>query len=103
MHKSKTVTENETQKFYDSEIQTDHLSPLRILDFVIIKKKELAVPVDQIFKIKESEKRDKYLDFARELGKLWNMRVAVILFVIGGFGIIHRSLGREREEMKIEG
>ena len=37
----------------------------RIVDF--------AVPVDQWVKLKECKKRDKYLDFAKELKKLWNM------------------------------
>ena len=29
-------------------------------------------------KLKESEKKDKYMDFARELKKLWNMKVTII-------------------------
>ena len=31
---------------------------------------DLAVPADHRIKLKESEKKDKYLDFARELKKL---------------------------------
>ena len=34
-------------------------------------------------KIKENEKRDKYLDLTRELTKLWNMTVTVIPVVTG--------------------
>ena len=41
----------------------------RIVDF--------AVPADHRVKLKESEKRDKYLDLARELKKLWNMKVTI--------------------------
>ena len=37
----------------------------RIVDF--------AVTADHRVKLKESEKKDKYPDFARELKKLWNM------------------------------
>ena len=37
-------------------------------------------------KPKESEKKDKYLDLARELKKLWNMKVTIIPIVIGAFG-----------------
>ena len=45
----------------------------RIVDF--------AVPADQS---KESEKNDKYLDFAREFKKkLWSMKVSLIPIVIG--------------------
>ena len=38
--------------------------------------------------------RDKYLDLARELKKLWNMEVTVIQSVIGAFGTILRVLLR---------
>ena len=38
-------------------------------------------------KLKESEKKDKYLDFARELKKLWNRKVTVIPIVIGALRI----------------
>ena len=34
-------------------------------------------------KLKESEKKDKYIDLARELKKLWNVKVTVIPIVIG--------------------
>jgi len=33
--------------------------------------------------LKENEKLDKYLDLAREVKKLWNMRVKMILIVVG--------------------
>ena len=47
-----------------------------------------AVPADHRIKLKESEKKDKYLDIARELEKknkkkLWNMKVTFIPVVIG--------------------
>ena len=32
-----------------------------------------AVPADTNVKLKESEKKDKYLDLARERKKLWNI------------------------------
>ena len=34
---------------------------------------DFAVPADHRINLKESEKKDKYLDLARELKKLWNM------------------------------
>ena len=37
-------------------------------------------------KLKECEKRDKYLDLARELKKLWNTKVIIIPIVIGVIG-----------------
>ena len=45
-----------------------------------------ALVVDHRVKLKESEKRDKYLDFARELKK--NMKVTVIPIVIEAVGSI---------------
>ncbi len=33
--------------------------------------------------LKESEKKDKYLDLAKELKKLWNMKVTIVPIVIG--------------------
>ena len=36
---------------------------------------DFTVPADRSVKIKESEKRDKYLDLARELKKVWNMKM----------------------------
>ena len=44
-----------------------------------------AIPADHRIKLKEREKRDKYLDLARELKKLWNMKVTIILIVIDAF------------------
>ena len=57
----------------------------RIL-ILIIKFVNFAVPADHKIKLKESEKKDKYLDLARELKKLWNMKVTIISIVIGAFG-----------------
>ena len=37
-----------------------------------------AVPADHSIKLEESEKKDKSLDLARELEKLWNMKVTII-------------------------
>ena len=41
-----------------------------------------AVPADHMVKRKVSEKRDD-LDLARELKKLWNMKVTVLIIVNG--------------------
>ena len=45
-----------------------------------------AVPADHSVKFKGNEKKDKYLDFVREIKKLWNMKVTVIPIVIGALG-----------------
>ena len=56
----------------------------RIVDF--------AVPTDHWVKFKESEKKDKYFDLARELKNLWNMNMTVILIVIGALGTVTKGL-----------
>ena len=38
---------------------------------------EFAVSAENKVKMKEREKRDKYLDLARDLKKLWNIKVTV--------------------------
>ena len=94
------VIENATHKLqWDFNIQMDHLIPARRLDLIIINKKkrtckkvDFAVPADHRIKLKECEKKDKYLDLARELKKLWNMKVTIIPIVIGAFGIVTKGL-----------
>ena len=46
--------------------------------------------------IKEDEKRDKYLDFARKPKKLWKMKVTVIPIVINVLGKRARKVGNWR-------
>ena len=77
MHNPAPVLENDSHKLLrDFKIQTDHLIPARRPDLIIINKKmricktvEFAVPADHRINLKESEKKDKYLDLAREIKK----------------------------------
>ena len=90
MHNPAPVLENDTHKLlWDFDIRTDNLISARRPDHIIIntKKKickivDFAVPTDHRIKLKECEKRDKYLDLARELKKLWNLKVTIIPIVI---------------------
>ena len=78
MHNLAPVLENDTHKFLrDFDIHTDHLISARKPNNNNQQKKkrtckivDFAVPADHIIKLKESEKKDKYLDLARELKKL---------------------------------
>ena len=78
IHNPAPVLENDTHKLLsDFDIQTDHLISARRPDLIIINKKkkkickivDFADPADHRIKLKEYEKRDKYLDLARELKK----------------------------------
>ena len=84
MHNPESVRENETHKFLldivirmtwprDSQQQKkkendqQQKKTCRIVNF--------DVPADHRVKLKESEKRNNYLDLSRELKKLWNRKV----------------------------
>ena len=97
MHNPASVRENDTHKFlWDFDLQTDHRISARRPDLIVIdyKKKrtfkivDFAVLADHRIKLKECEKKSKYLDLARELKKLWNMKVTIIPIVIGAFGTV---------------
>ena len=64
---------------------------------------DIAVPANHRVKLKESEKKDKYLDFAKELKKLWNMKVTIIPIVIGALGTVIKGLVKEVEDLEIRG
>ena len=70
MHNLEYVLENEMYKgLWDFEIQTDHLISTRQTYRVIVNKRKEKVPSDLRVKLKESEKRYKYLNLAWELKK----------------------------------
>ena len=64
---------------------------------------DFAVPADHRAELKECEKKDKYLDLARELKKLWNMQVTIIPLVIGAFGTVTKGLLKGLEELEVGG
>ena len=115
MHNPAPVLEDDTHKLlWDFNIHTDHLISARRSDLIIINKKkkkkkkrtckivDFAVPVDHRKKLKGCEK-DKYLDLARELKKLWNMQVTIIPIVIGAFGTVTKGLLKWLEDLEVGG
>ena len=97
MHNPASALENDTHKLlWNFDIQTDHLITARRPDLIIInhKKKivDFAALADHRIKLKEIETKDKYMNLARELKKLWNMKVTIIPIVIGAFGTITKRL-----------
>ena len=107
--------ENDTHKLlWSFNIQTDHLIPARRPDLIIINKKkkkkkrirkivDFAVPADHRINLKKSEKNDKYLDLARELKKLWNMKVTIVPIVIGALDTIIKGLLKGLEDLEVGG
>ena len=53
--------------------------------------------------MKESEKKDKYLDLARELKKLWNMKVTIVPNVIDASGTVTKGLLKGLEDLEVGG
>ena len=55
---------------------------------------DFAVLADHKVKLKENEKKDKYLYLARKLNrnKLWDMKVTVMPIVIGALGTVTKGL-----------
>ena len=58
-----------------------------------------AVPADHRVKTKEDEKKDKYLDLAREVKKLWNMKMTLIPIVMGALGTVNKGLIQGLEDL----
>ena len=99
---------------WNFEVQTDHLISARRPDTIIINKKKrererickivnFAVPADHRIKLKEWEKKDNYLELARELKKLWKMNVTIKPIVIGTLGTITKGLLKGLEDLDVGG
>ena len=66
----------------------------RIVDF--------AVPADHRVKLKQNEKKDKYIDLASELTKLWNRKVTIIPTLIDALDTVTKGLIKGRDDMEIK-
>ena len=97
---------------WDFEIQTDPLISARRPDLIIINKKKkkiickivnFAIPADHRIKLKDFEKKDNYLDLARVLKKLRNMKLTIVPLVIGAFGPITKGLLKGLEDLEADG
>ena len=73
--------------------QGDALSPLLLIIAMI--------PLNHI--LRKCTAGYKYLDLARELKKLWSMKVTIVPFVIGAFGTISKGLLKGLEDLEVGG
>ena len=64
---------------------------------------DFAVLADHRINLKECEKKDKYLELARELKKLWNMKVTIVPIVISALGTITKALLKGLEDLEVGG
>ena len=106
-----SVLENNAHKLLcHFDMQTDLLISARRPDLIIINKKkrtcktvDFTVPADHRIKLKECEKKDKYLDLAWGVEKLWNMKVTIIPIVIGAFGTVTKGLLKGLVDLEVGG
>ena len=106
-HVPKKVEETDHVKIlWDFNIQTDHVIEHRRPDVVVLDKHEnmchlidIAVPGDSRVASKENEKVQKYQDLARELPKLWQVKVKVVPVVVGALGTILKALEKHLKEI----
>ena len=109
IHNPESVLGNKTYKVLcDFEIQTNHLMLTREPDLVIVNKKkktcrieDLAVPANHRVKPKESEKKDKYLNLARELLKTVEHESDSDTMVIGMFCTVTKGSIKGLEDLEI--
>ena len=62
---------------------------------------DFVVTEDHRVKLKESEKKNNYLDVARKLKKQWNIKVTIIQIVIGDLGTVPKGLIQAQEDSEI--
>ena len=62
---------------------------------------DLGFPKNYRVKVKENEKIYKYLELARELKKLWIMKMAVLLIIIGSQRTVFKDLEKRSVELEI--
>ena len=93
---------------WDFEIQTVHIISARWPYLVIVNNKkrtyqivDFTILADQRVKLKESKKKDKYLDLAWELKEIRNMKVMVIPTVISALRTTPKRLVKGLEDLKI--
>ena len=109
-HQPESVVENENCKIlWDFNIQTDHVIEARRPDMIVVDKVkktctiiDFAIHYDSRVNNKEMEKIKKYQNLARELRKLWNMKVKVILIIIGTLRITQRQVKKRLEVIGVE-
>ena len=63
---------------------------------------DFAIPYDTRIDDKEVEKIERYLDLARELKKVWNMKVIVVPLKVGALGTPAKELEKRLKTICIE-
>ena len=91
---------------WDFSIQIDHVIETRRWDLVEKRRRtcksiDFAVLGDSSIEEKEKEMIEKYQDLRRELQKIWNMRVKIILLAVDSLGAIPKQFGNRLKDTGI--
>ena len=86
---------DQTTRHYNNQQDEKKKRTCEIVDF--------AVLADHWVKLIESEKKEKYLDLAQELKKLWNMKVTILLIVSGALARVTKGIVKGLEDLEIRG
>ena len=68
---------------------------------VVDRRSRIRIRSRSIIEEKEKEKIEKYQDLRRDLQKIWNVRVKIILLVMGSLGAISKEFGNKLKETGI--
>ena len=109
-HQPEAVIENDLCKIlWDFTIQADYFITARGPDMILIDIEhhecqiiDFTILHETRVDDKEVEKIEKYLDLARELKKMWNMKVKVVPLVLGALGTHAEALEKRLKAMSIE-
>ena len=100
-----TTTTNNNNKNNNYNAKTGNIRPIIIINIIIIKISGnfnwLLLCNDFVFL--NNDNKDKYPDLARELKKLWNMKVTVIPIETGALGSVTKRLVQELEGLEMRG
>ena len=64
---------------------------------------DFTLLADHIVKLKENEKKNKYLDLARGLKKLYNSKVTITSIIIGVLGTANKGLMQGLGNIRVSG
>ena len=104
------IIENDSCKIlWGFTVQSDHFITVRRPDMIFIDNKlhecqiiDFGIPYDTRVHDKEVEKIEKYLDLARKLKKVRNMKVIVVSYVVGALSTPAKELEKRLKTIGIE-
>ncbi|XP_068234287.1 uncharacterized protein [Palaemon carinicauda] len=107
-HQPEVVVKNDQAKlFWDYSIRTDRVIRAHRSDVNLVEKTtknisliDVAVPWDSRMEDNGRDKIEKYHDLRKELRRLWNMQVKVVLIITGMLDTISTSLKENLEKVE---